>query len=36
MIINPTLWPDPVSFDESFEPIVLGTIVIRKKLFNLI
>lgn len=26
-IINPTQWPDPVSFDESLEPIVLGTIV---------
>ena len=26
-IINPCLWPDPVSFDESYEPVVLGTIV---------
>ena len=26
-VINPTLWPDPVTFSESYEPVVIGTII---------
>jgi len=33
-IINPCLWPDPLSYDESLEPVVIGTIVCPTERFT--
>ena len=33
-IINPKLWPDPVSFNESYEPVVIGTIICPSESLN--